>query len=231
MTTRCWSMTITISNKSVVVFDLDDTLHKEKEYLTSAFTEISGKLRGEIGKSIYDKMMQLYHAGEDVFGTIIEEYDIKQSTKSDLLDMYREHQPDYELEPKVADKLSEIKKQKMLTGLITDGRSLTQRNKLKSLGLTDYFDEVLISGEFGSEKPNPKNFEYMQNKLKGEGYIYIGDNIQKDFIAPNNLGWKTICLLGNGDNIHPQNFEDIDDEVKRPDFVISDFSEIRIKNS
>lgn len=228
---RCWSMAITINTKSIIIFDLDDTLHKEKAYLKSAFREISDKLRAEVGKDVFANMMQLYHAGEEVFGTIIEEYNIQESSKSDLLSIYREHQPNFKLEPDVADKLSEIKKQKIPTGLITDGRSLTQRNKLKGLGLTDYFDEILISEEFGSEKPNPKNFEYMQNKLKGENYIYIGDNIQKDFIAPNRLGWKTICLLGNGDNIHPQNFEDIDKKVKEPTFVINDFSEIRIIKS
>jgi putative hydrolase of the HAD superfamily len=37
-------------------------------------------------------------------------------------------------------------------------------------------------------------------------YYYIGDNPAKDFVAPNHLGWTTICLLDDGQNIHPQDF-------------------------
>lgn len=33
-----------------------------------------------------------------------------------------------------------------------------------------------------------------------------GDNLRKDFITPNKLGWKTICLLDDGRNIHRQDF-------------------------
>ena len=37
--------------------------------------------------------------------------------------------------------------------LITDGRSLTQRLKIQALGLTDLFDDILISEAMQSEKP------------------------------------------------------------------------------
>ena len=38
----------------------------------------------------------------------------------------------------------------------------------------------------------------------GHRYFYIGDNPQKDFITPNELGWTTIGLMDNGQNIHTQ---------------------------
>lgn len=222
-------MAMVISDKSVVVFDLDDTLYKEVDYLKSAFREIAQVLEKGTGQKLYERMMSLYRANKEVFGTIIEEYQVETKTKSDLIEMYRNHEPDIYLEDHIADKLKEIKRNGMATGLITDGRSHTQRNKLKSLGLQNYFDEVLISEEFGSEKPDPGTFEYIQDKLEGEGYIYIGDNIQKDFIAPNNLGWDTACLLEDGTNIHPQNSSVINEEVQRPDVLIEDFSEIKIE--
>ncbi|MCW9712995.1 HAD-IA family hydrolase [Aliifodinibius salicampi] len=223
-------MAMVISDKSVVVFDLDDTLYKEVDYLKSAFREIAQVLEKESGQpGLFERMMSLYRDDEEVFGTIIEEYQVEIKTKSDLIQMYRNHEPDIYLEDHIADKLKEIKRNGMTTGLITDGRSHTQRNKLKSLGLQNYFDEVLISEEFGSKKPDPGTFAYIQDKLEGEGYIYIGDNIQKDFIAPNNLGWDTVCLLEDGTNIHPQNSSVINEEVQRPDVFIKDFSEIKIE--
>lgn len=223
-------MAMVISDKSVVVFDLDDTLYKEVEYLKSAFREIAQVLEKETGQpGLFERMMSLYRDDKEVFGTIIEEYQVEAKTKSDLIEIYRNHEPDIYLEDHIADKLKEIKRKGMTTGLITDGRSHTQRNKLKSLGLQNYFDEVLISEEFGSEKPDSGTFEYIQDKLEGEGYVYIGDNIKKDFIAPNNLGWDTVCLLEDGTNIHPQNSSVISEEVQRPDVFIKDFREIKIE--
>ena len=88
---------------------------------------------------------------------------------------------------------------------MTDGYSVTQRNKIKALDIENIFDLIVISEEFGFEKPNPKNFEVFDKFNTIEKY-YIGDNTSKDFIAPNTLGWTTICLLDNGKNIHMQDF-------------------------
>ena len=38
------------------------------------------------------------------------------------------------------------------------------------------------------------------------------DNPQKDFIAPNRLGWATIGLLDSGSNIHGQKLDGLSDE-------------------
>ena len=56
--------------------------------------------------------------------------------------------------------LDVLKEKNIPAGLITDGRSVTQRNKLKSLGLLNYFKEVIISEEFGSEKPGLKELSF-----------------------------------------------------------------------
>ena len=54
-------------------------------------------------------------------------------------------------------------------------------------------------------------------------FYYIGDNVVKDFIAPNQLGWTTICLLDNGQNIHKQ--IPVEDEMK-PQYEIENFDEL-----
>lgn len=40
-------------------------------------------------------------------------------------------------------------------------------------------------------------------------FTYVGDNPRKDFIAPNALGWLTVCLKDDGRNIHKQDFTSI----------------------
>jgi putative hydrolase of the HAD superfamily len=55
----------------------------------------------------------------------------------------------------------------------------------------------------------------------------MADNLKKDFITPNFLGWKTVGLLDNGKNIHYQSHENMDIEHQPQEFIFS-FSEINI---
>lgn len=93
-------------------------------------------------------------------------------------------------------------------GIISDGRSLQQRNKINALGLPQYFDgrNIIISEVFGHQKPDPAAYRFFMEAYPAEAYVYVGDNTKKDFLAPNRLGWETVCLLDDGTNIHPQDF-------------------------
>ena len=82
-------------------------------------------------------------------------------------------------------------------GVITDGRSEGQRAKIKALGLDELVDHIIITDELGGveyRKPNKTAFVKMQELLDVpfEEMCYIGDNIKKDFVAPNMLGMRSI---------------------------------------
>lgn len=193
----------------VVVFDLDDTLYKEVAFLKSAYREIAEWAERECDcpSDIYEKMMFWRKERENVFVKLITEYNLKVSV-DDLLTMYRCHIPKYQLDEQTQSVLSQLK-QLCVLGLITDGRSLTQRNKIKALALDTIFDEsnVLISEETGFEKPSVEPFRYFMRQYPQYQYYYVGDNPTKDFFAPNSLGWETICILDDGQNIHQQCFD------------------------
>ena len=57
----------------------------------------------------------------------------------------------------------------------------------------------------GSVKPEKKRFQTIQERWSAKQYIYVGDNPEKDFLAPNSMGWMTIGLADDGRNMHPQN--------------------------
>ena len=65
---------------------------------------------------------------------------------------------------------------------------------------------MLVSEEHGYEKPDKYAYEMVEAFFPQCEYVYVGDNPEKDFLAPNKLGWNTICLLDDGRNIHKQNF-------------------------
>ncbi|MEY2693573.1 MAG: hypothetical protein RIT03_1965 [Bacteroidota bacterium] len=184
-----------------VVFDLDDTLALEIDYLQSAFREIAQKVDSHNPK-LFSILLEAYDRKDNPFERICELYPYY--TIEVLLQLYRNHYPIYP-ENSCKSLLTQIKAAGCVLGLVTDGYSITQRNKLKALGIEDVFDLVVISEEFGSAKPSAANFEIF-HQFNSAQYYYIADNPSKDFISPNALGWQTICLVDAGNNIHKQDF-------------------------
>ena len=192
-------MIIKVDSTTSVVFDLDDTLYKEIGYLQSAYMSIAKHIEPDKWEFLFANMFALYREGKDVFGTLEENYNIE---KQALVKQYREHQPAIKLENGAYDLMNKIKNKNGKLGILTDGRTNTQINKIRSLGIIDFFDIIGISESLGTEKPNKNNYEFIEQKLKTESYYYIGDNFKKDFITPNTMGWTTIGLMDNGQNIH-----------------------------
>lgn len=204
-----------------IIFDLDDTLMYEIDFLKSAFKEIADFIDKKNQEELFKLMLIKYHEGENVFDFLINNY--TNFSKEQLLQMYRNHFPTLFLNEGASDLLKQIKLEGHKLGLITDGRSVTQRNKLKALKIEDLFDKIIVSEEFGSTKPDERNFKiFLENDI--EEYYYIADNPKKDFVTPNKLGWTSICLLNQGNNIHTQNF-DLEQKFL-PKIIINSLSEL-----
>ena len=189
----------------VIVFDLDDTLYKEIDFLISAYHEIGEYLMAEHGldHNVADEMLEIYQLGKNAFKEINNRYILKVPITK-YLQIYRNHFPNITLDIDTLKTLAVLWHKGFILGLITDGRTVTQRNKIKSLRLDKYIakDDIIISEEFGNEKPAEENYRFFMDKYPNSEYWYVGDNNIKDFVTPNNIGWHTICLLDDGRNIH-----------------------------
>lgn len=206
--------------KKTIVFDLDDTLVSEIDFLKSAFASIALQLDPE-NPALYEEMFDWYKTKNDVFGNLEKRYD--EAIKEELKAHYRNHVPNFNPLSENREMLLALKAQGHYLGLITDGFSITQRNKIKALDIEHLFDLIVISEEFGSAKPHENNFRVF-HQFNTASYYYISDNVAKDFITPNKLGWTTVCLLDRGENIHPQDFGK--DSVYLPAISIRDLSEL-----
>lgn len=195
-------------NNLCIVFDLDDTLYKEIDYLKSAYRFIAKRLGNELlpEDKIYNVMLEAYIKGQNAFSVVKSALNIDTPIET-LLQWYRTHTPNITLPDDSKILLDYLHCRNIPVGILTDGRSVTQRNKIKALGLNRYVPEqnVLISAEFGSEKPDERNYRYFETLYPEINFfMYVGDNPRKDFIAPNRLGWRTIGLIDDGHNIHKQ---------------------------
>jgi len=94
--------------------------------------------------------------------------------------------------------LSEVGR-KVKTGLITnayDGEE--QRARIRSSGLEEYFDFIVVAGEVGMYKPDPSLFLHSlhcMNVAPGNS-LYVGDSIIHDIDGAKAAGMKT-ALFGN----------------------------------
>lgn len=179
-----------IDGLDAVIFDLDDTLYSEKEYVRSGYKKLAKKF-GE--PEIEDELWSAFVRHEPAVDVVLEKHGLS-NRKSEALRLYRNQVPDVHLYPGVREMLERIKDSKIIA-IITDGRPEGQRAKLKALGLENI--PFIITDELGGEeyrKPNSRAFVLMLERLmmSPENTAYIGDNVNKDFIAPEKLGMRCI---------------------------------------
>ncbi len=218
-------MEIKISKGAYFIFDLDDTLYLEREFLYSAFRSIAREIQELTGQDCFHYLVKLYKSGGNAFQWIEADFGKLSPTLTthNLVDHYRNHRPFITLARGARLFLQQLQEMKVPMGIITDGRSITQRNKLKSLGIETFFSDIIISEEFGSSKPSPANYRYFMNRYPSGEFHFFGDNTQKDFFVPYSLGWFCYCIRDNGEHIHTQTFND-----HPPVNLISSFHEIRL---
>ncbi len=177
-----------------VIFDLDDTLYSEKEYVKSGYKAVSDYLGGG-----YDEQLWMYFENnEPAIDELLKDLG-RESEKEEALAIYRNHKPDIHLYDGVVSLLKGLRHKGIKTGIITDGRPDGQRNKIEALGLKELVDDIIITDELGGiqfRKPCDIAFRIMQTrwKLPASQMIYAGDNPVKDFQAPQQLGMKCVWI-------------------------------------
>lgn len=186
----------------VVAFDLDDTLYSERDFLHSGWRAVA-RAATAYGMEP-DDAWRLMSAAPDAFDAL--HAALPQMAVAEMLHVYRTHIPDITLYPGVTAVLAQLRAYGCPLAIITDGRGLSQRNKLMALGLDGVVDYVSISEEIGADKTSPLPFRRLMDAFPGRQYTYVGDNPAKDFAWPNRLGWLTVMLREPlpGLNIHPQ---------------------------
>ncbi|WP_048159834.1 HAD family hydrolase [Thermococcus barophilus] len=91
--------------------------------------------------------------------------------------------------------LEELKKINAKLVLVTDSSTYWQRKKLEYLGIKDYFDGIIISGETGHSKLDPHNFLLARRMFPNEDEVYmVGDRDDTDMKGGKAVGAITILV-------------------------------------
>jgi len=184
-----------------ILFDLDDTLYPEKQFVMSGFGVVSQYLSKkhnfEFAK-IFNVLKEDFEKGlrRRNFDVLLQKLGLNNENVEHLVRMYRMHFPKISLYPDAKSALETLKG-KFKLGLITDGHILTQKNKILSLGIENYFDVIMINDV--SEKTSKLDVQpflkvLFQLRIEPKNALYVGDNPLKDFISAKKIGIHTIRI-------------------------------------
>jgi putative hydrolase of the HAD superfamily len=98
--------------------------------------------------------------------------------------------------------------------LITNGSTLDQREKIERFGLAELFDLVMIEGEFGFGKPDPRVYRHALSNLgtaPADTWM-VGDNLEWEVAVPKRLGLTCVWVDRHGRGL-PPNFDPAPDRV------------------
>lgn len=217
-----------------LIFDLDDTLFPEKDFVFSAYRAVAEKVWDDHKIEIEADLKKLFNSGRrgDLFTKVLKGKHISfdESYILTLVDLYRKHTPlihpyvDYHTLP-------ELRKKGFKLGLLTDGWKHVQQNKIDALKIAPYFDAILLSDTLGGPefwKPSTAPYIKVCEKLgvSPDSAVYIGDNPVKDFSGARKLGMKTIRIRRPGTE---HEYEEPVDDGAAPDAEISSLEELTDK--
>jgi putative hydrolase of the HAD superfamily len=188
--------------RRVVVFDLDDTLFPEWQYVLSGFRAVDTWLRDTKGLiGFYDHARALFDLRSQgpIFDIVLAALGCSadNTLTGELVKIYREHRPVLTLYDDARWALDVFRARGCL-GLISDGYLSVQQNKLAALHIADAFHAVVFSDALGRDcwKPSPRPYRRIMELIPGPSsdFVYIADNPTKDFITARRLGWQTIHI-------------------------------------
>jgi putative hydrolase of the HAD superfamily len=106
--------------------------------------------------------------------------------------------------------------------LLTNGGSEGQRTKINRFALADLFDAILIEGEVGFGKPDPRIYIRALDTLGVEPAQawMVGDNLEWDVAGPQREGIAGVWIDARGAGVPP-------DRTVKPDRIIGKLAELR----
>ena len=131
----------------------------------------------------------------------------------------------YEPFPDAESVLEELRRRYRLA-LVTNGPPCLQREKLRASGLERFFEAVVISGELGIGKPDPRIFLHALGRmhLVPQEAVMIGNSLERDIVGAKRAGVRAVWVKRLPPDSEPS-LQDLEPDLA-PDATISELSEL-----
>ncbi len=229
-----------IQDVRAVIFDLDDTITDFMSAADTAFISAFADIAEEHGVEVDDLHARYMDLFEEFYtlhleGHVnLEEFRAYRFSRAfelvglpvddSFLDMTVDFQYyyDHELEtfPGACEVLRDLDGFYPL-GLITNGPTDAQWRKINKFDLSEIFEVILISGQLGIAKPDPRIFDVALEGLRvaPEEAIMVGNSLEHDHLGAMNAGVRFVWANHRG--------MDLPDGWPEPDHIVGNFAELR----
>ena len=208
-----------------VVFDIDDTLYLERDYVRSGFEAIGVWARTWLEISNFSEVCwQEFESGRrsTIFNNALALCGREPTPEliGCLVELYRSHHPRIQM---LEDARAAIKQLRGIASLavLSDGPLAAQSRKADALNVREWASSVVLTEAFGKQfcKPHQRCFTHIADRVPARRYVYVADNPAKDFAGPMALGWTTVRVRREG-GLH----RDRESETCKPDIELPDCS-------
>lgn len=189
-----------------VLFDLDDTLYPERQFVDGGFRAVARFLAGPAGRSeasLADRLWELHRRDGRgrLFDALLDELGL--GDDHDLVPacllVYRTHPTQLTPFPGVETLLDVLHGRGIRTGVVSDGNAAVQARKVAGLGgVAARLDTVVLTDALGPgfAKPSPAGFRVACKLLDvpPRSTIYVGNDPRKDFAGARGAGLRTIRI-------------------------------------
>jgi HAD superfamily hydrolase (TIGR01549 family) len=194
-------------NFLLFIFDLDNTIYNEEDYLFQAYSAIcdrfAGIVQGHDKKSLFSLMMQIYRqeGRDNLFDKFLSRARIGGGYLEECLKILRTFSPEKQIEmyPKSEKILRFLIEKEKKIYVLTNGNSGQQKNKIRNL-LWKGLDEKItfIMANDIEPKPSPAGIEHIL-KIAGiakDNTVFVGDSeIDRKCAALGKVKFVNIAVL------------------------------------
>ena len=188
-----------------VLFDLDDTLHHRhiafkrwaQAFAQTYYTLDQSAEIAEMSRYLIEIDQHGYTPRDEYFHQVQQRYPFVQGSSTELTKSYQQHVINYiVLEDEIVMLLQHLNEQRIPVGIITNGETLPQKNKITKSGIEQFTSCIFISQEFGADKPDPSIFLAAARSLHAvpEQVLFVGDNPVFDIWGAHQVGMKTVWI-------------------------------------
>jgi putative hydrolase of the HAD superfamily len=123
------------------------------------------------------------------------------------------------LYPQVQETLDQLRSHYRMA-IISDAQSAYAIPELRAVGLLNYFNPIIVSGDYGYRKPDPRLFQKALDALqvRPEQALFFGNDLFHDIYGAQQVGMKAIFVSSDQGNASYQTIA--------PDYTISRFAEL-----
>jgi putative hydrolase of the HAD superfamily len=99
----------------------------------------------------------------------------------------------------------EVLRERFPLALVTDAQSAYARGELNRVGLLEYFDPIVVSGDLGYRKPDPRIFQIALDAMgvAAEHTLFVGNDMHRDVYGAARVGMRTVMFDSDqGTKVH-----------------------------